>query len=337
MEEKERVTYESAGVNIAAGEDTVQRIKTMVDATRSSAVLSGLGLFGGFFEIDIKKYSHPVLVSSIDGVGTKLKVAFAMGVHDTIGEDLVNHCVNDIMTSGADPLFFLDYLGTGALSPQVVEKIVEGMARGCKNASCALIGGETAEMPGFYQKGEYDVAGAIVGVIEKNKIVDGRKIKKGDILIGLPSNGLHTNGYSLARKVLFEIAKYKVGDYVDDLNQTIGEALLQVHTSYQKAIALVRDIEGLHGISHITGGGIVGNTKRLLSSDLSLNINWNGWEVPPVFQLIQRHGNISNEEMQKVFNLGIGLVFVIKSDNVSEVENALNQASFYPIHVGEIR
>jgi len=337
LEEKERVTYESAGVNIAAGEDTVQRIKTMVDATRSSAVLSGLGLFGGFFEIDIKKYSHPVLVSSIDGVGTKLKVAFAMGVHDTIGEDLVNHCVNDIMTSGADPLFFLDYLGTGALSPQVVEKIVEGMARGCKNASCALIGGETAEMPGFYQKGEYDVAGAIVGVIEKNKIIDGRKIKKGDILIGLPSNGLHTNGYSLARKVLFEIAKYKVGDYVDDLNQTIGEALLQVHTSYQKAIALVRDIEGLHGISHITGGGIVGNTKRLLSSDLSLNINWNGWEVPPVFQLIQRHGNISNEEMQKVFNLGIGLVFVIKSDNVSEVENALNQASFYPIHVGEIR
>ena len=337
MEEKEKVTYESAGVSIAAGEETVQRIKTMVDATRSSSVLSGLGLFGGFFEIDTKKYSEPVLVSSIDGVGTKLRVAFAMGVHDSIGEDLVNHCVNDIMTSGADPLFFLDYLGTGALSPQVVEKIVEGMARGCKNASCALIGGETAEMPGFYQKGEYDVAGAIVGIIEKKKIIDGTKIKKGDVLIGLPSNGLHTNGYSLARKVLFEIAKYKVGDYVDDLNQSVGEALLRVHTSYQKAIALVRDIQGLHGISHITGGGIVGNTKRLLSSKLSLNINWDGWEVPSIFKLIQKHGNISNEEMQKVFNLGIGLVFVIESDNVNEAEATLKKASFSPIHIGEVR
>ncbi len=310
-------TYKDSGVDIAAGEETVDRIKPLVRSTHSSKVLSDIGLFGGFYDGIFEGYEHPILVASTDGVGTKLKIAFHTGIHNTIGNCLVNHCVDDILACGAKPLFFLDYFATGKLNPDVAEQVISGFVAGCLENGTALIGGETAEMPSLYSDGEYDVSGTIVGVVDKRKIVNGKKIQKGDVLIGLPSSGLHTNGYSLARTVL--LSKYKYEDFVEELGCSIAESLLKVHTSYLNTVAQLVEDELLTGISHITGGGIVGNTKRILPENTQLNIAWNSWNRLPIFDLIQKTGNVSEDEMRAAFNLGIGMILVVEKSNADEV------------------
>jgi phosphoribosylformylglycinamidine cyclo-ligase len=279
---------------------------------------------------------EPVLVSSVDGVGTKLKIAFMTGIHNTVGEDLVNHCVNDIMTSGAEPLFFLDYLALAKLEPNVVEQIVLGMARGCQNAGCALIGGETAEMPDFYQPGEYDISGTMVGIVDAEKIIDGSRINRGDVLVGLPSNGLHTNGYSLVRKIFFELNDFKVDDYIEELGSTLGEELLKIHRSYQDAILTLKNQPFLHGMSHITGGGIIGNTNRILPPGFQLKIDWQSWQPLEIFQMIKHVGQVPEEEMRRVFNLGIGFIFVIGVNAVDDAIKLLKAIRQEPIIIGEV-
>jgi phosphoribosylformylglycinamidine cyclo-ligase len=333
---KGKIRYKDAGVDISAGEEAVLQIKQMVRTTFSSHVLTDIGKFGGFFELDLTGYKNPILVSSIDGVGTKLKVAFMAKRHDTIGEDLVNHCVNDILSGGAFPLFFLDYIGTGKLTPEVMEQIVAGMVIGCREAGCSLIGGEMAEMPGIYKKGEYDVAGAIVGLVEKEKIIDGSRIKAGDILVGLPSSGLHTNGYSLARKVLFERSKFKVDTYIDDLGETIGESLLRVHRCYLNITKIVLNHIDIHGMSHITGGGLVSNTNRILPENLQLEIDWMSWIIPPIFQLIREKGNVPVSDWRKTFNLGIGYVYIVDPKSVDPLIQIFNDAEENPIIFGRV-
>ncbi len=326
-------TYKQSGVDIEAGEKTVERIKSLVKSTYNERVLSEIGLFGGFYDAKFPEFEHPVLISSTDGVGTKLKIAFMMNKHDTIGQCLVNHCVNDILTAGAKPLFFLDYFAMGKLDVDVAYEVIKGLVIACKENNCALIGGETAEMPSFYAEGEYDISGTIVGVVEKSKIINGSKIASSDVLIGLASNGLHTNGYSLARKVL--LAKYKIDQYVEELGTTLGEELLKIHKSYYHSIySLVQ--EGLiNGISHITGGGILGNTKRIIPNGLTLKVDWNSWEVPPIFRLIQKLGDVPEEEMRTVFNLGIGLILVVSKSNVDKVLNFIEGKEKYFI-IGEV-
>ena len=331
------LSYKDAGVDISAGDKSVKEIARLAKGTFNENVLKGIGLFGSFYRLDVSKYIEPVIVSSVDGVGTKLKIAFMTGVHDTVGEDLVNHCVNDIMTSGAEPLFFLDYLALSKLTSDVVVKIVEGMARGCRNANCALIGGETAEMPGFYKTGEYDISGTIVGVVDRSKVIDGSKIQKGDILIALPSNGLHTNGYSLVRKIFFDKHHYKIDQYISSLGCTLGEELLKVHHSYQKAINLLKEQSYLHGMSHITGGGIEGNTRRILPIGRSLKIHWSEWEPPEIFKLIQSLGNIDESEMRRVFNLGVGFIFIVDNNFTHQTIEKLTQINEKPFVMGEIQ
>lgn len=311
------ITYKSAGVDIAAGEETVDRIKPLVRSTFTPRVLTDIGMFGAFFDAKFPEYEHPILVSSVDGVGTKLKIAFMTGIHNTVGQDLVNHCVNDILVCGASPLYFMDYFATGKLNPDVATQVIEGFAVACRENGCALIGGETAEMPSMYSEGEYDLAGTIVGVVEKSNIVDGKNIRKGDVLLGLPSSGLHTNGYSLARAVLFP--KFVVSQKIDELGMTLGEALLAVHKSYLPIMKPILEKKIVSGLSHITGGGIVGNTKRILPKGMELEIDWNSWERPPLFDLVQKTGNLAEEEMQKAFNLGIGLIIVASEDKVDEI------------------
>jgi phosphoribosylformylglycinamidine cyclo-ligase len=331
-----KIRYKDAGVDIAAGEEAVDRIKGMVRSTFTPSVLADLGKFGGFFCPDLTGYQRPVLVSSIDGVGTKLKVAGLMQKHDSVGEDLVNHCINDILTSGARPLFFLDYIGTGKLSPDVMEAVISGMVRGCRNAGCSLVGGEMAEMPGFYQTGEYDVVGCIVGLVEKDCIIDGSAIQKGDVLVGLPSNGLHTNGYSLARKVLLEMANFDVDTHVEELRCTVGEELLRVHKCYFNIVhPLLSKIE-IRGMSHITGGGIVGNTKRILPQGRRLKIDWDSWDVPPIFRLIQKMGSVSDDEMRRAFNLGIGYILVVVPGDEENLIEALKAEGEAPIVIGDV-
>lgn len=327
------VTYKDSGVDIAAGEATVDKIKPLVKATHNDKVLSNIGLFGGFYDADFKDYEHPVLVASTDGVGTKLKVAFMTGKHNTIGQCLVNHCVDDILACGAKPLFFLDYFATGKLNPDVAAEVISGFAIACKENECALIGGETAEMPSIYQDGEYDVSGTIVGIVDKNKIVNGEKISKGDVLIGLPSTGLHTNGYSLARNVLFE--KYSPDDYFDELGSTLGESLLAVHKSYLNAVHPLVEDELLTGISHITGGGIIGNTKRIIPDGRELIIDWDKIDGLPIFDLIQKTGNIDEEEMRKAFNLGVGMILITNEKNADIVYNRLSK--YQPKYIGSIK
>ena len=313
------ISYKSSGVNLEAAEESTKRISVLAKKTFNKHVLNGIGLFAGFYEIDLDKYPRPVVVTSIDGVGTKLKIAFAMDIHNTVGQDLVNHCVNDIMTSGADPVAFTDYIGALQLEPEHVAQIIEGMAIACRQNECALIGGESAEMPGFYSPGEYDLAGSIFGLINKDDIINGDLICSDDVLIGIPSNGLHTNGYSLARKVILEKQRIDLTKTDDRLGASWGHALLKIHKSYKTVIQHVRKLDGLHGISHITGGGIEGNTKRLLRDGLKLTVDWNAWEIPIEFKLIQEYGQIKSKEMQRAFNLGIGLVFVVseeKSDSI---------------------
>ncbi len=328
-------TYKAAGVDIEAGEKTVDKIKAYAKSTFNKSVLADIGLFGAFYEPDFSDYKNPVLVSSVDGVGTKLKIAIEMDKHDTIGQDLVNHCVNDIAVCGAKPLFFLDYYATGKLNPDKAADVVKGFSIACKENDCALIGGETAEMPGLYDEKDYDVSGTIVGVVDKSKIIDGKKIQKGDLLIGFPSTGLHTNGYSLARKVLLE--KYKVTDYVDGIKNTLGDELLKIHKSYLQLIITLKNSVDVKGLSHITGGGIVGNTSRIIPAGLNLQINWGNWEMPAIFKLIQQTADISNEEMRKVFNCGIGLIAVVisKEDKLQTFQVA-HDVHEHPLLIGEV-
>lgn len=327
------ITYKQTGVDIEAGEKTVELIKSLVKSTYNERVLSELGLFGGFYDAKFQEYDHPVLISSTDGVGTKLKIAFMMNKHDTIGQCLVNHCVNDILTAGAKPLFFLDYFATGKLDVDVAYQVIKGLVLACKENECALIGGETAEMPSFYAEGEYDISGTIVGVVDKAKIINGSKITAGDVLIGLASNGLHTNGYSLARSVL--LSRFALEQYIEDIGCTLGEELLKVHKSYFHSVFPLVEMGLINGISHITGGGILGNTKRILRNNLQLKINWGSWEVPPIFRLIQSIGEVSDDEMRNVFNLGIGLILVVSKNNVDKVLQFITGKEKYYI-IGEV-
>ncbi len=326
------ITYKAAGVDIAAGDETVKRIKPLVKSTFNDKVLAEIGLFGGFYDAKFDDMEHPILVSSVDGVGTKLKVAFMTDKHDTVGQCLVNHCVDDILCCGAKPLFFMDYFATGQLNPEVAEKVITGFVDGCKLNGCALIGGETAEMPSIYSDGEYDMSGTIVGIVDKKKIINGSRIKPGDVMIGLKSTGLHTNGYSLARAVL--LGKYKVDDYVESLGCTIGDSLLAVHRSYLKTVYPILEKELISGISHITGGGIVGNTSRIMPENTAMEIDWNSWERLPIFELIQKTGNIDEEEMRHVFNLGIGMILIVNEDKVEEVMEMAKEES--PVVMGRI-
>lgn len=327
-------TYKSAGVNIQAGDETVEKIKSLAKSTFNKNVLSGIGHFGAFYEIDLNKWRNPVLVSSVDGVGTKLKVAFAMNKHDTVGQDLVNHCVNDIAVCGAEPQYFMDYLAFGKLFPEKAEQIIKGFSIACKENNVALIGGETAEMPGLYDENEYDMSGTIVGFVEREKIIDGHNAKKGDVLIGYKSTGLHTNGYSLARKILLE--KFSVNDKHDLLELSIGEELLKIHRSYLKLIWELKENISVKAFSHITGGGIIGNTKRVVPKNLQLKIDWNVWEVLPIFKLIQQIGKVTDEEMREVFNLGIGLIAIVDKSDVDKTFSLSNKINENGIVIGEV-
>ncbi len=318
--------YKAAGVDIDAGNETVRRIRALARGTFTAGVLSDIGSFGGLFRLDRERYQEPVLVSSADGVGTKLKVAFMTGRHGTVGADLVNHCVNDVLVQGAEPLFFLDYLATGRLSPAVAEEVITGVARACRENGCALIGGETAEMPGFYADGEYDIAGFIVGVVEKAKVLDGRAVLPGDVLIALPSAGLHTNGYSLARQVFFETAGWTPDTVVPELGMTIGDALLAPHRSYLGVVRSMIERDLVKGLAHITGGGITENLPRTLPDGCAADVDLQGWTVPPIFRLLQQHGGIAREEMFRTFNMGVGLVIVCAARDAERVINMANVA-----------
>nr|WP_245550391.1 phosphoribosylformylglycinamidine cyclo-ligase [Gracilimonas tropica] len=334
MSNKKPMTYKDSGVDIKAGEEMVESIKGVVKDTHGPEVLSNIGGFGGFFRPDLGSYQKPVFVSSVDGVGTKLIVAFKAGRYNTVGQDLVNHCVNDIAVCGAKPLFFLDYFSTGKLEQHVGVDVVKGFAKACKDNGVALIGGETAEMPDIYDAGEFDLAGTIVGIVDEEKVINGSDIERGDVLLGFKSSGLHTNGYSLARKVLF--SKYKVENYVEDLGSTVGDELLKVHRSYLSLITALKELDGVNGFSHITGGGIVGNTKRILPEGLKLDINWKGWERPPVYNLIQEIGNVPEEDMQATFNLGIGLIAVVSESEVDTVKAKAKELGEEVFEVGAI-
>jgi phosphoribosylformylglycinamidine cyclo-ligase len=311
--------YKASGVDIDAGNETVRRIRALARSTFTSGVLSDIGSFGGLFRLEPGQYREPVLVASADGVGTKLKVAFLAHRHDTIGSDLVNHCVNDILVQGAEPLFFLDYLATGQLSPAVAESIVGGIAAACRDNSCALLGGETAEMPGFYGEGEYDVAGFIVGVVDRPRLISGRTIAVGDVLVGIPSSGLHTNGYSLARRVIFEHLRLTVNSYVPELSRTVGDALLEPHRSYLPIIRPLLDGGRIKGMAHITGGGITDNLPRVLPHGTAAVIETSAWEVPPIFRWLQQSGNIPGDDMMRTFNMGIGLIIVTGRDDAESL------------------
>jgi phosphoribosylformylglycinamidine cyclo-ligase len=319
------IDYKQSGVNIDAGNEVVRRIKSLARSTYTPNVLSGVGSFGGLFRMD-PSFAEPVLVASADGVGTKLKLAFMTGVHDTIGADLVNHCVNDILVQGASPLFFLDYLATGRLSPDVAEQIVTGVARACRENGCALLGGETAEMPGFYTDGEYDVAGFIVGVVDRARVIDGARIAIGDVLIALPSTGLHTNGYSLARRIVFDALMLDVHAHVAELGTSIGDALLQTHRSYLRDVQPLLATGIIKGMAHITGGGLTENTPRMLPDGTAAVIDRNSWTVPPLFTWLQRGGGIDDAEMLRAFNMGVGLVIAVAEHDAATVLSSIPAA-----------
>lgn len=315
--------YRSSGVDIDAGHEAVRRIRRLAQSTFTSGVLSDIGSFGGLFRLEPSRWTDPVLVSSADGVGTKLKVAFMTGEHRTIGADLVNHCVNDILVQGASPLFFLDYLATGRLSPDVAEHVVEGLASACRENGCALLGGETAEMPGFYQDGEYDLAGFIVGVVDRPKLVDGRSLAAGDVLVGLPSSGLHTNGYSLARKIVFGTLGLAADSYVPELQETAGQALLRTHRSYLRPIQPLLDAGAVKGLAHITGGGITDNLPRIFPEGIRARIDRRAWTVPPLFQWLVASGGVPEDDAYRTFNMGIGLIVAVAEGRVQETLDLL--------------
>ena len=315
--------YKTSGVDIDAGNETVRRIRGLARSTFTSGVLSDIGSFGGLFRLDTGRFRDPVLVSSADGVGTKLKVAFLAARHDTVGIDLVNHCVNDILVQGAEPLFFLDYLATGRLAPDIAESIVSGMATACRENSCALLGGETAEMPGMYADGEYDLAGFIVGVVERERLISGRTIAIGDLLVGVPSSGLHTNGYSLARRIVFEHLRLGVDTHVPELGQTVGAALLEPHRSYLPFIQPLLEAGRIKGMAHITGGGITDNLPRILPHGTAAMIDASTWEVPPLFRWLQASGSVPADDMMRTFNMGIGLIIATARDQAEPLLSEL--------------
>jgi len=332
----ESLTYADAGVDIERATRTKQRVKFLAQKTFNRAVLSEIGGFGGMFAIDKKKYREPVLVSSVDGVGTKLKVAFEMNLHHTVGADLVNHCVNDIAVQGAAPLFFMDYLAAGKLDPEVAEKLVEGMVEACRENGCALIGGETAEMPGFYAAGEYDLAGFIVGIVDRERIITGKNVEAGDVLVGLPSNGLHTNGYSLARKLLFSVAGYTPDTYVNELKSKVGSELMRTHKSYWPVIRKLVDAEAVSAMAHITGGGITENLPRVLPKGTGAVVQLGSWPAPPLFEHLQRLGNVPQAEMMRTFNMGIGMVLVVPAKKFKRVQSILDRAAEKGYTIGRI-
>ena len=325
--------YADAGVNIAVADDVKQRIRHLASRTYTPSVLGGIGGFGALYALDRKKWRDPVLVSSADGVGTKLKVAMAMGVHSTVGGDLVNHCVNDVLVQGAEPLFFLDYLAMGKLEAQVVEQLVDGMSRACRKAGCALIGGETAEMPGFYAPGEYDLAGFIVGVVDRKHLLNGKNAQPGDVLLGLPSTGLHTNGYSLARKLIFEIAKLKPDAYVAEVGNKIGAELLKPHLCYAPAVRNLLARGWVSALAHITGGGIPGNLPRVLPGGTRAAIDLSSWPIPPIFRYLAKLGKIERDDLLESFNLGVGMIVAVPPAYIKQVEADLKRRreKFYRI------
>ncbi|MES2930919.1 MAG: phosphoribosylformylglycinamidine cyclo-ligase [Patescibacteria group bacterium] len=332
--------YAQSGVNIDAGNESVSRIKAHVTTTHTSAVLTGIGSFGALYDIGdvLKSYSHPVLVQSIDGVGTKLSVARMMGKYDTVGEDIVNHCCDDLLAMGARSLTFLDYVANDKLDPDVMEAMVKGMSKACKENGVSLIGGETAEMPGVYMPGEHDIAGCITGVVEKDRIITGEKIKEGDIILGFPSSGLHTNGFSLARKILFSIAGHTTETVVDELGESVGEALLKVHVNYSRPVLEMLD-QGIdiRGIAHITGGGFIENIPRVLRNGLDAEIKKGSWPMLPIFPYMQKMGNVDESEMYRVFNMGVGLVLIVPESEKGKIEAILNNYSEFKIYeIGKI-
>jgi phosphoribosylformylglycinamidine cyclo-ligase len=328
--------YSDAGVDIDQADKLVETIKTIAQKTRVPGVMGEIGGFGGLFSLNIANMDHPVLVSSTDGVGTKLKIAFLMGKHDTVGIDLVAMCVNDVAVQGAKPLFFLDYLATGKLKDQIVTDIIQGVGAGCQEARCALIGGETAEMPGFYADNEYDLAGFAVGIVDNNKIIDGSEIRVGHQIIGIASNGLHSNGYSMVRKICFDLLKLKVEDHIPELGHTLGEELLRPTRIYSEVIqALIRNLP-IRGLAHITGGGIVNNLLRIIPQACGVAIKKNSWQVPPIFPFLQQAGRVEDQEMMRVFNNGLGLVAVVPENAVQDVLARLNAMEETAYAIGEI-
>ena len=329
--------YKASGVDIDAGNEAVRRIRTLARSTFTPGVLSDIGSFGGLFRIDPNRFRDPVLVSSADGVGTKLRVAFMAGRHDSVGVDLVNHCVNDILVQGAEPLFFLDYLATGRLSPEVAETIVGGMARACRDNDCALLGGETAEMPGFYADGEYDLAGFIVGAVDKERLVTGRAVTAGDVLVGVPSSGLHTNGYSLARRIVFEHLKLAVDSYVPELEQTVADALLEPHRSYRGMVRPMLDYGRIKAMAHITGGGITDNLPRVLPPGTAAKVVRTAWRVPPIFRWLGEAGRVPEYDLRRSLNMGIGMILVVAAKDADAVrKDLLNAGEANSVVIGEI-
>ena len=329
-------SYKDAGVDISLANQIVEKIKPLISKTSIPGVLGGIGGFGGLFSLAEHKYKEPVLVSGTDGVGTKLKLAFALDKHDTVGIDLVAMSVNDIITCGAKPLFFLDYISIGKLSEKVVVELIKGISEGCKMADCALLGGETAEMPGFYPEGEYDLAGFAVGIVEKSKIIDGQEIKEGDSIIGIASNGLHSNGFSLVRKVLFEINKYKIDDKISSFGESLGEELLRPTRIYVSPVLHLLEKYKILGIAHITGGGIVENLPRILPEEVSIQIDQKSWPKPSIFTFIQKEGEISDEEMYRTFNMGIGMALIVSQNDASKVMNELRMAGYDSYLIGKV-
>jgi len=330
------ITYATAGVRIDQANRIKQRIKYLAKKTFTRGVVSEIGGFAALFAVDKTKYADPVLVSSVDGVGTKLKLAFQMNLHHTVGADLVNHCVNDIAVQGATPLFFMDYLATGKLEPAVAEKVIEGLAEACRHNGCALIGGETAEMPGFYAEGEYDLAGFIVGVVERSRIITGKAVEPGDIILGLPSSGLHTNGYSLARKLLFEVARYEPDTYVNEIKGKVGNELMQTHRSYWPIIKKLAAAEAVSAMAHITGGGITENLPRVLPRGTAAAIDYGSWPILPIFTHLEQLGHLPQDEMLRTFNMGLGMLLIVPTKKFKKAESVLDRAGEKYYAVGRI-
>lgn len=330
------ISYSDAGVSIDAANEATSKIKNLARATFNARTLTEIGSFGGMFDGAFPNMAQPILVASADGVGTKLKIAFDTNTHNTVGRDLVNHCVNDILVQGARPLFFLDYIATGKLAPDTVEQIVEGMARGCKENGCVLLGGETAEMPGFYQEGEYDIAGFIVGVVDKEKVIDGKEIKENDCLLALPAVGLHTNGYSLARKLFFEVADYKPDSFIAELGTTVGDALLETHPSYLQTLDGLLDTGKIKGLAHITGGGLLENIPRILPENTGVEINKGSWNVLPIYRLMQEIGNVEENEMYRAFNMGVGMVIVCDVNDKESIISHIKEQGEGIFEIGKV-
>ena len=335
-EELKSITYADAGVDIERANRTKQRIKYLAHRTFNKNVLSEIGGYGGLFQVDKKKFKDPVLVSSVDGVGTKLKLAFEMNLHHTVGGDLVNHCVNDIVVQGATPLFFMDYLAVGKLDPEVAEKVVSGVAEACKHNGCALIGGETAEMPGFYPANEYDLAGFIVGVVERDRVLTGKAVEVGDILLGLPSTGLHTNGYSLARKLLFSRAGYSPETYVNEIKGKVGNELMKQHRTYWPLLRRLLEGDNISAMAHITGGGITENLPRVLPKGTGAIVELGTWPVLPIFEHLQKLGRIEEAEMMRTFNMGLGMILIIAPKKFKKVQGVLERVGEKAFVIGRI-